>query len=71
MSPLKRDSCEGCKYCGGLENDLQDMVCNDIDIEIDKIVPNAKYYLCVNNISRDWETGVVDDWDLIFKLIEE
>jgi hypothetical protein len=68
--PQKKLSCEGCGVCLHL-------TCEDMDILFEQFLdnrcdvnPNAKngtlYQLKVTNISTDWETGYVDDYDLEF-----
>lgn len=51
-----RDECDNVGICDGLENILN---LNS--------VKDGKYYLQPINISKDIETGYIDDWD--FKLI--
>lgn len=71
MRQLKMDSCPGCRHCGYLHEYLDEFTThNDIQIR-PRINPGAKYELKVVDISRDPETGVVDDWSLAFVEIEE
>ena len=69
MTPLKRESCPGCKYCGWLKDTLLEFIAMGDDILIEELEHNAKYYLTTTNESRDFETGIIDDYDLIFKKL--
>lgn len=71
MRQLKKESCEGCSNCGYLYDSLSEFVGEsptDIRPEIEH---GAKYRLTVVDIHKDWETGIVDDWNLAFIKIEE
>ena len=58
---IKSMSCEGCDQCGYLWDDIRE------DIPIIHNGEHGKLYtLEVVNMSRDWESGCVDDWDLEF-----
>ena len=68
MSFLKRESCKGCDKCNFLEDYLHEFAC-DIDGNlpiIKNIKDQALYKLKIVNMSRDWETGYVDEFDLEF-----
>jgi len=64
MVPLKRRSCPGCQYCGFLLDDLSE---HDHMPIVEDPEHGALYMLGVTNESRDFETGIIDDWDLIFR----
>lgn len=73
---LKRKSCKGCEKCMWLWDDLHERICdwgNDgwgSEIEFgDK--NNALYQLKVTDWSRDWESGIVDDYNLGFVEYKE
>ena len=66
MSPLKRNSCSGCKECGWLMDELFEFISNDYDPFQKEVEHNKLYRLIVTNITEDWETGYVDDYDLMF-----
>lgn len=34
-------------------------------------VPDGVYSLDIGNVSRDYETGMIDDWDVVLKKVEE
>lgn len=68
MLPLKKQSCPGCKHCDYLFDELYDGLSLPI---IDNIEDGALYRLKVVNESMDWETGIIDDYDLQFVKIEE
>ena len=69
MIPLKRRSCPGCDKCGHLGDRLPEFIGMGVDIQ--GVVDGAIYHLAIVNESRDWETGVDGDWDLVFVLGEE
>lgn len=62
---LKRRSCPGCSQCISTLDDLHEI---DLETVIHDGQHGRVYELCVTNISHDWETGIVDDWDLEFRL---
>ncbi|MCD6199292.1 MAG: hypothetical protein J7K15_12135 [Deltaproteobacteria bacterium] len=64
LRKLKKLSCDGCEFCGWLNEALGEV---DADWSIGGIcnVEHGKIYtLKVCNERKDWETGIVDDWDL-------
>lgn len=67
---LKRKSCPGCQHCEFYFYNMQEMI--DTDTIIWPEIEHGKLYsIRVVNISKDWETGIVDDYDYeIFKLEE-
>lgn len=61
---VKGLSCPGCKMCGGLEDDMNELNVNWPIIGI-KDVEDGKYYrLGITNITTDFESGYADYWDL-------
>ena len=72
MIPLKKMSCEGCESCiGTFTEDLQEFIEMDKIPEIEDMEDGAIYKLAITNESRDWETGMIDDWDLSFIKVKE
>lgn len=74
MYLLKKKSCtdENCFSCMALREELHKRACDsNYRPIINMHVPGGLYELQVTNISRDWESGVVDDWDLEFTYIKE
>ena len=73
---LKRKWCKGCDQCLFLWDDLNERIDDwgkDLswsDIEFGN-TDQAMYQLKVTNISRDWESGYVDDWDIGFVEYKE
>jgi len=67
---LKRMSCEGCTHCGWMLDEFPDHVQSDT-VLYEEAVDKAIYRLDVTNINTDWETGIVDDWDLIFVKVDD
>jgi hypothetical protein len=60
--PLMKMSCPGCEKCGGLQEAFHEGAYSG-DITCEKIVDGAIYYFDLTNVSRDWETGIIDDYD--------
>ena len=72
MIPLKRESCPDCEYCAWLMENITDVVDGhggSIMME-NPIINNSIYKLDAINESKDLETGIIDDWDLAFMLVE-
>jgi len=67
---LKKKSCSGCEHCGWLIDNAKESIDWDGLIMPD-IIHEALYTLKVTNESRDWESGIVDDWDIEVIMIEE
>lgn len=68
---LKKKSCPGCPYCSFLLDDMQERA-TDHSLILPEIEDKALYSVRVTNVSHDWETGQVDDWDVeVFKLPKE
>ena len=72
MVPQKRLSCPGCEVCGWLIESLDEMnqYTYDNGPPIEYPEHNALYELSVTNQSRDWESGVVDDYDIEFVKVK-
>ncbi len=64
---LKRKSCPGCSECGGYYDMLTDS--SYIIHYPDDIKHNDLVTLQYTNVHRDWESGIVDDWDVEFVKI--
>ena len=69
MTPLKRKSCPGCAKCGYFA-DYLDEFCDPL-YDNNPILPTdpqdkGLYTLAIVNESKDWESGLVDDFDLEF-----
>ena len=70
MRKLKRKSCPGCAKCWPLYDDLIEFVAAGTIQYPENPENGALYTLEYRNISTDWETGYVDDYDLAFVLME-
>lgn len=70
MVPAKRKSCKGCEECGWLDEILSEYIGNEMFPIINNIEHEKFYILTVTNLSRDWETNHVDDFDLEFIKID-
>lgn len=68
LREMKRLSCPGCEYCGWLDADLPELGLDWGIINITEAENGKLYTIEMCNIQRDWESGMVDDWDL--KLVE-
>lgn len=69
---LKRKSCPGCDQCGFMRDDLNEMISGQYGmIWPDNPKHGALYSPRVTNVARDWETGYVDDWDIILEEVVE
>lgn len=71
MYPLKKKSCSGCDKCGFLHETLEEYLSNGLNPIISNIEHNALYKLTDVNIQKDWESSIVDDYDLEFVRIKE
>lgn len=71
MIPLKRKSCSGCDQCGWLMEFLSEDISHEIGSPIaGNIEDNALYQYTVTYSSRDWESGIVDDFECGFVKID-
>jgi len=73
FNEVKRLSCPGCddnSCCVGWEDEELDEISWEhwSIIDIEKAEHGKLYRLVQCNMSRDWETGIIDDWDL--KLVD-
>ncbi len=65
---LKRKSCPGCEKCGFLLDEINE----GTHIIFPDEIKNGKLYSCkVTNMSRDYETGYVDGWDILIYEVKE
>ena len=71
MIPLKRKSCPGCKKCGYLQDAINDELFNESFPIINDIQDQALYELQIVNESRDYESGMIDDWEIEFVKVKE
>lgn len=68
LNLLKRKSCPGCIRCAALYDAIGDVDNDWMPIGIESVEHGKLYRLEICNASRDWETGIIDDWDI--KLVE-
>lgn len=62
---LKRESCPGCEYCGGIYESLSEDYSDNRPINHDgNLKDGDKVYLIIIEDGRDWETGFVDEWHI-------
>jgi hypothetical protein len=66
---LKKQSCPGCPRCWWIFEDLS----NELDNLILPDIKQGKLYSIRSvNESRDWETGIIDQYDLeVFEVYEK
>jgi hypothetical protein len=64
---LKRLSCSGCPDCDQLWDELKEQMYSIIEAGEDGNIVQLRRI----NISRDWETGYVDSWDLALKVVSK
>lgn len=62
----KRLSCPGCEHCGWTEDTLLECMYCDTPMNFDELVDGKYYRTTFTNVSTDWETGYVDDFDIAF-----
>lgn len=72
---LKKMSCPGCSNCGGLTGEIGEFI-NPYDpggytFGLEDIEHGKLYTLAVTNVRRDWESGIVDSWDLEFVEVKQ
>ena len=68
LNEIKRLSCQGCDKCGWIDENLSELndewgIVNICEAEHGKL-----YTIDMCNERKDWETGIVTDWDL--KIVE-
>ncbi len=73
--PLTNRSCTGCDLCSWLLEDLDtrlyDYNAGHMDYDFDSLSHGMLVELKVTGVSTDWETGVVDDYDIEFIEVKE
>ena len=74
--PLPSKSCPGCFTCDWLVEDLDQYLylynSGDIDFQLEQYFTHGMLVqLKVTNVSTDWETGIVDDYELDFVEVKE
>ena len=68
---LKKKSCPGCSSCYGLEDQVAEFMDGEYDFGINEIEDGKLYALRVTDAHTDWESGMVDEWDLTFVEVPE
>lgn len=65
---LKRKSCPGCEVCGSLLDEVSESIaCNSLIMPT--IHHGALYSIHITNVHKDWESGLVDDYEIeVYKL---
>jgi len=61
---LRKKSCQGCEKCGFFFDTMPDIIDSDSLIFPKEGIINDKLYsLIVTNEQKDWESGIIDEWD--------
>jgi len=65
---LKRKSCPGCEQCHWLWDDLSERMSEFYpqDSIIADVEDGKLYTIITTNLSTDWESGIIDGYDLEF-----
>ncbi len=75
LRPLTKISCAGCDLCSWLLEDLDtrlyDYNAGYMDYDFDSLSHGMLVELKVTGVSTDWESGVVDDYDIEFVEVKE
>lgn len=67
LIPMKRLSCKGCDVCFWLDDAAEEELdCYKSGLSIDEIIDGHLYALTVTEESPDWETGIIEDYQLGF-----
>lgn len=66
MIPLKRKSCPGCSKCEWMYEAVSDAISGGYLMLPRIIEDKGLYTVAITNESRDWESGIVDDYDVEF-----
>jgi len=66
---LKSKCCKGCHKCGHFDEYLNEFP--EQVIGLDTIEDGKLYTLNVVNCSNEWESGIVDDWDIEIKEVSD
>ena len=72
--PLPSKSCTGCYTCEWLHEDFQENLYNNKgeDIQLEQYFTHGMLVqLKVTHVSTDWETGIVDDYEIDFVEVKE
>ena len=71
LNELKRKSCSGCPECGWIDDSFGELSSDWPILGIEKAEHGKLYRIGMTNISRDYESGWVDDYDLELIELEE
>jgi hypothetical protein len=67
MNEMKKLSCPGCDQCGWQSDAIQEAMC-DWDalgvVGLESVEDGKLYTLAVTNIGYDYESGMVDEYDV-------
>lgn len=67
---LKRKSCPGCFQCRCTKDEIRELIGSGSIITPD-IKDGALYSIRITNRHTDWESGIIDDWDLEFFEVKD
>lgn len=73
MVPMRRMSCPGCEECGWIDDELSESYSTYGTSPLFAKEPEhgKLYTIRATNVSHDWESGIVDGWDLEFVEVSE
>jgi hypothetical protein len=63
LNIMRRLSCKGCPKCGWIRDELQETI-NMNKLIMPPIEEGMLYTIQMVNVSTDWESGYVDDYDM-------
>lgn len=69
LNELKRKSCK-CPNCLCIEDDINESMYHDGIIGLEEVENGELYTIRYTNITTDWESGIIDGWDLKLVKIE-
>ena len=70
MLPQKRMSCGGCEHCSWLLDEIKNFIDEDILTKIQDPIDGQYYRLEIVNQIKDWETGIIDEYEIAFVKME-
>jgi len=72
VTPIIRKSCPGCPKCYPILDQVSEfMMDKEYDFGLSAIEEGKLYTFTVTDVHTDWESGMVDSWDLTFIETEE
>jgi hypothetical protein len=63
-------SCPGCEGCDWMEDEIRNFIDNDTPITHEP-KEGQLYRVAIINEERDWESGIIDAWDIAFVPLKD